>query len=78
VTINGGYPEDLIGKNVRFRDLVSRSDLNGERGTILDWLDSRQRYNVKVDNGEVGGSANLAWLACTGSSFTFRFAGDCC
>jgi len=53
VTINGGYPEDLIGKNVRFRDLVSRSDLNGERGTILDWLDSRQRYNVKVDNGEV-------------------------
>merc|ERR1712100_936379 len=53
VFINGGAAEDLIGKKVRIHDLVSRSDLNGERGTILDWLESRHRYNVRVDNGEV-------------------------
>ena len=50
IHLEHAYPE---GKKVRFRDLVSRSDLNGERGTILDWLDSRQRYNIRVDNGEV-------------------------
>jgi len=48
VTINGGRPEDLIGKRVQFHGLVSRNDLNGKRGTIFEWLDSRQRYNVRL------------------------------
>merc|ERR1712166_1648130 len=48
VTINGGRPEDLIGKRVQFHGLVSRNDLNGKRGTIFEGLDSRQRYNVRL------------------------------
>jgi len=53
VSINGGCPESLQGAKVRFAGLQSRADLNGLRGTVMNWLADRRRYNVRVDSGEI-------------------------
>ena len=38
---------------MQFQQLQSRRDLNGTRGTIVQWFFDRKRYNVRTDKGEV-------------------------
>ena len=64
------------GKRVQFHGLVSRNDLNGKRGTIFEWLDSRQRYNVRL--GSMSNEVRVPPSFAHSSSHPSPSADDCC
>jgi len=47
-------PQRLNGSTVEFQWMNARNDLNGKKGTVIVYIEDRQRYNVKIDaTGEV-------------------------
>jgi len=53
-TINGASAEELCGNDVRLTGLKGRADLNGLKANVVEWMEERGRYNIKIENtGEI-------------------------
>ena len=70
--LSGGCVD--IGVTVHLHGLVARPELNGMRGTILEWRAESGRYLVELPDGKTIGAraANLKRARAGGSSFAAR------
>ena len=72
----GLHPQDLVGRDVEAQGLVGRADLNGKRGMVVSYDESKGRCAVQFGNspGVLIKPSNLQVVAAvsTGSAVPFE------